>query len=179
MFGRFDEVDDKPGWREKLAERRASPLWVPRRPSWMAEGPGVMALLFVGIASLMIAFVYFAVPPATLPSALPGHFVIPSTTTTSSTSTTTTTTVPAASIDKVLAKTLTMSEKQRQAFWAWVVTADEFHRQQTATDLILSTTPTPPVRRWDYGFLAIVLAAAVFALAWFLSDTRSRKVWGK
>jgi predicted transcriptional regulator len=179
MFGRFNEVDDKPGWREKLAEFRDSPPIVFERPEWLGEGPGVLAMLFAGIGCAMLAIVYLAIPPATLPASVPGHFTaarVKSTTTTASTSTTTTT-LSKAKKTKYANTIKGYTPDQKKAFTAWVAAAEKYQRDQAATDLLLSQPIRPPVRRWAYAFVAAVLAAILLFAAWFTSETRSRKLW--
>jgi hypothetical protein len=176
MFGRFNEVDDKPDWREKLAEWRASPLWVPKRPDWMAEGPGVLALLFLGIGSLMLAIVYVAIPPTALPANLPGHFAVASAATTTSTLTTTTT-VPKAQLTKELQRVKGLSPDQQKAFWSWVQAVNKVNHDQAVQDAILAQPIKPPSRRWSYAFLTGVLSAVLFAGAWHFSDARGRAIF--
>ena len=181
MFGRFNEVEDNPGWRERYAEWRDSPLFVLERPEWLAEGPGVLMLLFAGILSLMAAVVYIAVPPTALPSSLPGHFEVASAsaapTTTSTSTTTTSTTMAPAKLAKIRADMKTWSVATQQKFWAYIEAVDRYNKEQARVDVILSQPIKPPTRRWAYAFLAAVLSALFLAAAWYTSETRSRRLW--
>jgi hypothetical protein len=177
MFGRFNEVDDKPDWREKLAEWRASPLWVPRRPEWLAEGLLVLTLLFVGIASLMLAVVYVAVPTSALPSNIPGHWVPPATTSTTSTTSTTTTTVSPVQTRAAIHKLAALSPAQRTAALGYIRAAQAFQKQQAQIDRIVNSPVQPPSHRWAYAFLTAVLGVVLLVLAWLFSDRRARMLF--
>jgi hypothetical protein len=184
LGGPGNRVDDKPGWREKLADWRDSPLWVWQRPSWMTEGPGVLLLLFGGIASLMLAFAYVAVPPETLPDGVPGHFSVQAAaaavTTTTSTSTTTTT-LPAKKVyEQSIRRRLraeAMTEAQKQQYFEWVTAAAAFEESEREIAELLASPVKPPFRRFDIAFGALVIGAVMLGSAWYLSEARQRRVW--
>jgi hypothetical protein len=178
------QVDDEPGWREKVAEWRDSPPWVFERPEWMTESPGVLALLFAGILAAMLGFVYLVLPPTALPAELPGHWQPPAapvnaaaTTTTAAPTSTTTTTL---SLTARLARNRdvkTWSEKRKADYWKWIAAVAENERRDAAEEALLRQPPKPPFRRFDYAVFCTAFAGALLAAAWFLSEARARLSW--
>jgi hypothetical protein len=177
MFGGpGNRVDDEPGWREKFDEWRASPLWVWERPDWMTESPGVLMLMFVGIALLMVTAVYLVIPPQSLPQGMPGRFVAAAATA-PSTIATTTTTISAERRAKRAEKHRSLTPEQQAAYWAWIQVAGNYHDQEVRIDKILAEPPKPRTREWTFAFLSAILAAACLVAAWFLSDARQQRMW--
>jgi len=186
MFGRSSakQIDDQPGWREKLADWRDAPPVVFERPEWMTESPGALLLLFAGTLLALASVVYVVVPADALPASLPGRWNAPPTSSTVST-TTTTTLAPAvknAILKKIVEKRDTSivrlatlpSEKQTRAF-AWLRALSANNRQDAILEQVANSPPVPPSRYWTGAFLAAVLAVGAFVAAWVVSDTRGRR----
>jgi len=192
MFGRSSakQIDDQPGWREKLADLRDAPPWVLERPGWMTESPAALLLLFAGTLFALMSVLYLVVPADALPSSLPGRWSPPVTSSTVSTSTTTTTTLaPAAklailqkiaaqrraTVDKLLA--LPPAKRSEALKYIKVVAANK--QQDLIAQQVLASPPVPPSRAWTYAFLAAVLAGGMLVAAWVVSDARGRLHFGK
>jgi hypothetical protein len=179
MFGRFNEVEDKPDWRERLAEWRNSPVWVPQRPEWLGESPRALLLMFAGLVCATLSVVYLVVPADALPSVVPGRWVAPVTTSTTSTTTTTTTTLPAEKKRANFAKIAALPKSDRAAAWQYLERMADQRAEQQAVDTIVNSPAVPPSRRWAFAFLAAVAAVLLLAAAWLTSDRRGRIMFEK
>lgn len=181
-----NRVEDEPGWREKLAEWRDAPPWVPARPDWLHESPSAILLALTGLAFAALAAFYLAVPPAALPASMPGHFstekaaaeaaryALPATTTTTSTTVQKTKAEQLARLREVSA----WGPEKRKQFWQWIAAVRKYREELAEEQKLLSTPAKPPLRKWDYAFYALLLGAGLFTTAWFVSETRARRVWG-
>ena len=183
-------AEDEPGWREKLADWRDSPPWILERPAWMPEHPLALVLFLLGTVAALLSVLYVAVPPTALPADMPGSFSVArtraefyATTSTTGVSTTTTTTIAPLSVRLArrrerAAWTPEQRAKNEADYKQWVMAAADFRKQQAEEDAILNSPPEPPFRRWSYALYAGVAAAAALFAAWFMSDVRSRRLWG-
>jgi hypothetical protein len=169
MFGRFNEIDDQIGWREKLDDLRSSPPWVLERPGWMREGLGVTALLFVAIGFLMLTLVYVAVPPTSLPVSLPGHVSTPPSAAASAPKTTGWT--PAAAKQLQTSLQVYKTPQARSALFAYLAAVAAARAPHVVVP------PKPPTREWRYLLGCLALTGALLAAAWYLSETRARGLY--
>jgi hypothetical protein len=171
--------DDEPKWREWLADLRDAPPWRMERPGWLRESPTALLVALAGIACVVLSVAYVAVPPQSLPAALPGHWELsgawkakaenPPTTTTTTVLTKEAARRTYAAGYKLAA---TLSPDDQRKFWEWVAKSAEVDRQRAADEALANSPPTPPFRRWDLAFVTVLLAAALLAGAWYFSETR-------
>ena len=181
MFGRFKETEDIPGWREKLADWRDAPPWVPQRPDWLPESPMTIAFLLFALALGVGSVFYLAVPPQSLPDSAPGYFSVAEAqaaamqyTTTSST----TTTVPRAIRDTVRKEVASWTEEQRQAYLVKIAIIYQQRQKETYEESIRATPSEPRFRRFDLALLLGAAAAGAAITAWLASDARNRRQAG-
>lgn len=181
MFGRYKETEDIPGWREKLADWRDAPLWVPQRPTWMTESPTALAFLFVALALGLLAVVYLATPPQSLPDAAPGYFNVAKAqaaamqyTTTSSTTTTIAPEIRA----KIRAEVQSWSPERRKAYLVKIAIGEQWKKEEAYGLSVLATPAQPATRRFDLALLLGAAAAGAAIVAWLASDARNRRQSG-
>ena len=184
MMGRSagNDFTDEPTWREKWEDWRSNPLWVPGRPSWMAENLTTLALLFLGIAAVILAAVYLVVPPASLPEAMPGYFSVAKAEAAARkvpvAQPVPIPTVPAKERAAVREDMKTWSVEKQQRFWGWVAAVGDYRAAEAEANRIAQTPRQPPTRAWPYALVFGVGAVIVLVGAWRLSDTRQQRDWG-
>jgi hypothetical protein len=175
---------DKPGWREKLADWRDAPPWVPGRPDWLSESPSALLLLALGQLLLIVGIVYAVVAPQSLPAQAPGYFDVAAArkawaATSTTTITTTTTTIAKTQVAKNQAQIakIVADPEAKKRFLGWVDAVARYQQYQAYSEEVLSEPAQPPFRRWSYSFLALTGGVLALAVAWLISDTRARRSW--
>jgi hypothetical protein len=143
----------------------------------MREPPDVVVLLLAGIVLLVVSLLYAALPPASLPSMLPGSVHV------EGPMETILITAPAAAgeerdPEKKIAypkELLEKTQEEREKFWRYVQAAKEFREERARAGIPEPAKPEPapiPTRRWSHSVIAALLAGGALALSWRLSGTR-------